>query len=540
MTRVRTLAARLARGHTRIAVRLLLFNALLVFLPVAGLWYLDAYEQHLLDQQERAMVQQARLFAAALAEMPELAAAPDGPAPQRVLDRLEQTSDVRLRVVVPDGRIVADSQRVAAPAAAVAASAAPGASREDPGASAAETRALREGWLYRAGAWLGRNLRAITFGEKRMPPGEPIVVAPGRVRAAEVDRAFASGRYAAATRLSPGGQRSVTLYGAWPIAVGGKGPAVVLASQSSFRILQRLYDVRLRMFQVVVVSLAAAFVFTAIGSFTIVKPLRRLRDDAEALVDHHGRRMRVFRGTRRRDEIGELACALEALTGRLDAHLRFTERFAADVSHELRNPLASIRASAETLAVAERPEDRARFHARIATDIARLETIIAGVREVTRVDAGLEEEERRHLDLVALVRQHAGEGAGVVLAVGSDAPIVVDASADRLGQVLDNLFDNARSFSPEGAAIEVEVSRVGRAGVVRVRDHGPGISAEHLPHVFDRFFTHRPHQADARQKHAGLGLSIARAIVERYGGTLEAATHPRGGAIFELVLPVVA
>jgi two-component system sensor histidine kinase ChvG len=530
MTRVRTLAARLARGHTRIAVRLLLFNALLVFLPVAGLWYLDAYEQHLLDQQERAMVQQARLFAAALAELPELATTPDGPAPQRMLDRLEQTSDVRLRVVLPDGRIVADSQRVSAPATTAAS--------QDPYASGgAESRALREGWLYRAGAWLGRHLRAITIGEKRTARAEPIVVGPGRVKAPEVDRAFASSRYAAATRLSAGGQRSVTLYGAWPIAVGDKVPAVVLVSQSSFRILQRLYDVRLRMFQVVVVSLAAALVFTVVGSFTIVKPLRRLRDDAEALVDHHGRRLRVFRGTRRRDEIGELACSLEALTGRLDAHLRFTERFAADVSHELRNPLASIRASAETLAVAERPEDRARFHARIAADIARLETIIAGVREVTRVDAGLEAEERRHLDLVALVRERAG--TDVTVALSGEPPILVDASPDRLGQVLDNLFDNARGFSPEGVPIEVEIGRVGRAAVVRVRDHGPGITEEHLVHVFDRFFTHRPHQADARQKHAGLGLSIARAIVERYGGTLEAATHPGGGAVFELILPVV-
>ena len=115
MSRVRTWAARLARGHTRLAVRLFLFNALLVFLPVAGLWYLDAYEQHLLEQQERAMVQQARLLAAALAEFPDLSAIGDGLGPQRLLDRLEQSSDVRLRIIAPDGRVVADSQRVPGP-----------------------------------------------------------------------------------------------------------------------------------------------------------------------------------------------------------------------------------------------------------------------------------------------------------------------------------------------------------------------------------------------------------------------------------------
>lgn len=527
MSRVRTWAARLARGHTRLAVRLFLFNALLVFLPVAGLWYLDAYEQHLLEQQERAMVQQARLFAAALVEVPELAAAPDGPAAQRMLDRLEQSSDVRLRVVVADGRVAADSQRVPGPDG-----------REDTAASSAsDMRALRGRSLYQTGAWLGRRWRAWTSSDARPPAAETILVAPGRIRAAEVDRAFA-GSYAAATRLSSGGQRSVTLYGAWPVAIGGRVVSVVLVSQSTFRILQRLYDVRLRMFQVVVLSLGVALIFTVVGSLTIVRPLRQLRDDAEALVDHHGRRLRVFRGTARHDEIGELARALEELTGRLDAHLRFTERFAADVSHELRNPLASIRASAETLAMAERSEDRARFHARIATDIARLETLIAGVREVTRVDAGLEADERRRIDLAALVRERAGEGAGVALTVTGEAPIVVDASADRLGQVLDNLLDNARSFAPAGSPIEVEVGRVGAAALVRVRDHGPGIPAEHAGRIFDRFFSHRPGQAGARQKHAGLGLSIARAIVERHGGALTGASHPGGGAVFELTLPL--
>ena len=143
------------------------------------------------------------------------------------------------------------------------------------------------------------------------------------------------------------------------------------------------------------------------------------------------------------------------------------------------------------------------------------------------MDAGLEAEERRPIDLLAaLVRERAGEGAGVTLTVAGGSPITVDAFAHRPGQALDNLLDNARSFSAPGQAIDVEVGRVGASALVRVRDCGPGIPAEHAGRIFDRFFSHRPDQAGARQKHAGLGLSIARAIVERHGGALTGATYP--------------
>ena len=191
MSRVRTWAARLARGHTRLAVRLFLFNALLVFLPVAGLWYLDAYEQHLLEQQERAMVQQARLLAAALAEFPDLSAIGGGLGPQRLLDRLEQSSDVRLRIIAPDGRVVADSQRV------------PGLDgREDTGRDQrpGDAACCAGGGLYRAGAWFGRRWRVAdrraTRGRRRRRRSSS---APGASR-----RPKSTARSRAATAPRPG------------------------------------------------------------------------------------------------------------------------------------------------------------------------------------------------------------------------------------------------------------------------------------------------------------------------------------------------
>lgn len=250
--------------------------------------------------------------------------------------------------------------------------------------------------------------------------------------------------------------------------------------------------------------------------------------------------MRRFRGTERSDEIGELARALDDLTRRLEAQLRFTEQFSADVTHEFRNPLASIRASAEMLADAEQPEDRERFRARIERDIHRLETLLHGVRDLTFVDTQLEEEPRSDIDLRPIIDECASDRSVPCVLSLPDEPLMVEASGERLSQILRNLVDNAESFSPPGAQIEITASESRDQVIVRIRDHGPGIAEEHLTRVFDRFFCHRPGQQDSRQRHSGLGLSIALTIARSHGGDIRASNHPEGGAILELVMPAAA
>jgi two-component system sensor histidine kinase ChvG len=535
MSRLTRLARRLPRFVARIGIRLLLFNLLLVFLPVAGLASLDAYEAHLLAEQERTMVQQARLVSAMLSDGATL----DEAGAQRILDSVSATGEARIRVVRPDGRIAADSHR-----------AQPDTPPRSPLLSdGSDAPSTRDSLIYRLGALLGRKWRTYKSGSPA-PPSRGITIEPGIVRGPAIDRALAGG-YGSATVLSYAGQRSVTLYSALPVRTGsGEVMGVALVSQTTYRLLQRLYDIRLRMFEVVVVSLLAALLLGLLASTTIVWPLRRLRNDATAIA---GRRVGLtgrFRGTTRLDEIGDLARALDELTVRLRAHIQFTERFAADVSHEFRNPLASIRASAEMLGEADMLEERAAFLGRIERDIRRLEGLLTRVREITEVDAHLEDEPTETVDLAALGRELAAgshqHASGVRIAGPEESgakpvePLYVRASRDRLVQVVENLIDNAASFSPPEGRVTLSVSAMAGGACLAVTDEGPGIPPEHLDRVFDRFFSHRPGDSQARQRHAGLGLSIARAIVEAYGGHIVAGNRPSGGARFEVHLPRVS
>jgi two-component system, OmpR family, sensor histidine kinase ChvG len=256
----------------------------------------------------------------------------------------------------------------------------------------------------------------------------------------------------------------------------------------------------------------------------------------------------------RRDEIGDLARSLESMTDTLSTRMDAIERFAADVSHEIKNPLTSIRSALETLDLVQDKDKRDRLTAVLQQDVRRLDRLITDISNASRLDAELSRDRPRPVDLPALLTDIVGVyettskpgEAPVTLHIALDTPARVMGRDGPLGQVFRNLIDNARSFSPAGAAVRVSVVRDDLDALplhVRVEDDGPGIPAENLETVFQRFYTSRPRGA-AFGSNSGLGLSIVRQIVEAHGGRVTAtnridASGAVAGARFEVALPAV-
>jgi two-component system sensor histidine kinase ChvG len=512
------------RRGASLTLRLLLLNLLLVFLPVTGLLLLGPYETQLLVAQEGAMVSQGQALAAALAAAGEVS----GESARRLLARLERRSPARLRVLDREGRLLADSSLLG-----------PRRARRGAAGSSGERTRMRP--LYVLGAWPFALWNRITGRPDlaEAEPGEYFGTAE-RLTGAEIDAAL-DGRYGATTRISPAPERSVILYSALPVRVDREVAGVILVSQSTARILAGIYEVRLAIFQVFLVSLAVAVALSVYLAGTIARPLRGLAAEARALADGRGRLRGGFRGSARRDAIGELGRALEELTRRLAARQSATEAFAADVSHQLKNPLASIRVAAEMLSGADSDPERKRLLEMVEQEAARMDGLLAGVREIVHLDAPETPEERVRVELGALATQLADSfrlrGAAPVR-VRRESPggeLTVSGAPERFAVLIENLIDNAVSFTAPGGEVEVALARVGSEVRLTVADRGPGIPAEHLERVFDRFFAWRPEAGDGR--HSGLGLAIVRAVAQAHGGHVSAANREGGGAVFTVVLP---
>lgn len=510
------------RFFARIGPRLLLFNLLLVFLPVVGVMSFRTYERQLLALQERSMVQQGRLLALALGGAGEL----DPSAAQAFLARLGGRVEARLRVVGRDGSVVADS-------------AASGPTRADTALrrSGGETR---ESPLYRIGAWLGRSFLQEPWAGELAEPVESL--GSGLLLGPEVSAAL-EGRYGAATRVSSG-QRSLTLYSALPVRDATRDVVgAVLVSQSTARLLSSLWALRLDLFRVFLASVALAGVLSLLAAGTVSRPLAKLSAEADGLPGGRRRLGGAFAGVRRRDEIGDLARALGRLTRRLDEHLAASEAFAADLAHEFKNPLAAIRAATEMLATAETGEERRRFLSLVEREVARLGRLLSGVQELTRLDSGAESEPRVRLDLAVLLGELLESFRlrlpDLDFSLRTPAgPVAVVAAPSQLMRVFENLLDNATSFSPPGGRIDVTLQQLTGELIATVGDEGPGIPAADRARVFERFFSVRRSVDGGRDEHDGLGLAIARAIVEHHGGTIAVLDTPPPGAVLELRLPL--
>ncbi|UVK41418.1 sensor histidine kinase [Mesorhizobium sp. AR10] len=289
---------------------------------------------------------------------------------------------------------------------------------------------------------------------------------------------------------------------------------------------------------------------------TIANPLRRLSAAAVRVRRGVKNREEIPDFSDRQDEIGNLSIAIRDMTNALYARIEAIESFAADVSHELKNPLTSLRSAVETLPLAKNDNSRSRLMEIIQHDVRRLDRLITDISDASRLDAELAREDAGTVDLkkfitdlVAVSREATRNKKAVEiefkvakLPQGVKGYFVVGHDL-RIGQVITNLIENARSFVPEEHGhIAMSLARAGKFNIVTIDDNGPGIRADNIDRIFERFYTDRP-TGEAFGQNSGLGLSISRQIVEAHGGTLTAENIPGTkpgeikGARFVVTLP---
>lgn len=321
---------------------------------------------------------------------------------------------------------------------------------------------------------------------------------------------------------------------------------------------QVLGEARAALMNFFLMATAVAVILSLLLTMTIAAPIRKLARAADKVRDglRGTGKIRLPDFPNRRDEIGELSDSLRSMTLALHDRIETIDHFAADVSHELKNPLTSIRSAIETLDLASTEQAREKLLGVIKNDVARMDRLITDISNASRLDADLARESREAVDIAQLLREivetynmtgKAGQVPVRLLGRYGTQPLYIFGSPSTLGQVFRNLIDNALSFSPEDGSVrvtmEVERDEVGPAVKVSVADDGPGIPEENLESIFKRFYTKRP--AGARfGDNSGLGLAICRQIAESHGGRIWAENRintqngERIGAVFNVTIPL--
>ncbi len=507
--------------------RILLVNALPLALLVVALLYLDQYQNGLLEAQVAALREQARVFAGALAESAVRTSDPDNPklmpiTASSLLRRLtEPTPDAQARLYAPDGTVLADSRLREGPSGIITTEPLP---PPPPGHGRffAAVGAAYD-WILAVLPHLVPATPVDQTPNAGGPDWQPDVKEELRLHSAGDSREAAP--YIRRTRDN---RLLVTV--AVPVERDRHTVGIVSLTREAREVDESLFTVRTSILALFGLALALTVLLSWYLSLTIARPILRLAEAAADMREGKGRSGSVPAPLlARRDEVGALASALSDSATALWARMDATERFAADVAHEIKNPLTSIRSAIETLRRIDDVPRQRQLLGIIAQDVIRLDRLISDVSDASRLDAELSRVQSERVDIVAILRtlQELDEATRDdakdprLEVMAPPAGMSVWAVEDRLVQVLRNLIGNARSFSPPQGRITARVREAGEMAELWVEDEGPGIPDAKLEHIFDRFYTERP-SGESFGQHSGLGLSISRQIVDALQGHISA------------------
>ena len=497
MTREELKAGRLERlafplGQS-LTARILAVNLIPLLVLAGGLFFLDSYRRQLLDERYKLARIEAQITAEALAGATRARQ-------EALLIQIGKEQRMRLRMYDAEGRLWADSFVLAEPSFRF----------DDP---------VAEPFLEDFARWTDR---AVNFAVGA--PAPPRYVEPASQDAdawPELVRAREQVRTQIELRLAP--DDTPVINAAAPVGING---ATLLTTRNAADITQSVRNARTQLLTIIAWALLVSIILSLYLASTIIQPLRRLVRATVLVRSGREREVEVPRMSERGDEIGVLARAVSDMTATLRHRIDAVESFAADVAHEIKNPLASLRSATESLPKVQDEGLRSQLIDIAAHDVRRIDRLVTDISEASRVDAEISRARFEPVDMAALFAnliaaredRTAKAGCAIRMDAGTGSHKVMGVPL-RLERIAENLLDNAISFSPPGGEVVAEVAREGDRIVARVTDQGPGIAPDKRELVFRRFHSDRP-ESESFGQHSGLGLAIARTIAEAHGGTL--------------------
>lgn len=494
-----------------LTVRILAVNLIPLLVLAGSLFFLDSYRRQLLDERYKLARIEAQITAEALA----------GATVERqeaLISQIGKEQGMRVRLYDAGGTLTADSFALEEPSFTF----------DDP---------VAEPLLEDIARWTDDAVNLLVGA-----PAAPDYAEPAETAAdnwPELVRVRQQGLTQIELRRAPDG--TPVINAAAPVGTAG---ASLLTTRNAVDITQAVRNARSSLMTIILLALIVSIILSLYLAQTIIQPLRSLVSSTQRVRQGREREVEVPRMDKRGDEIGLLARAVSDMTATLRHRIDAVEAFAADVAHEIKNPLASLRSATESLPKVDDPKLRAQLANVAAHDVRRIDRLVSEISEASRIDAELSRATFEPVELATLFanvvarKENRGETRDCVIEVedGSGGSKVMGVPI-RLERVAENLLDNAISFSPVGSRILVRIERSYGRLQVSVCDEGPGIPEDAREKVFHRFHSHRPDE-ESFGNHSGLGLAIGRTIAEAHDGSLSVGDESElGGACLVLELP---